>query len=120
MASMIASRILCICRVFCSNASKNDFKMGKHPGMCSYTKTNFFSTLIIFSAILDFLSFTSFFIFFTFYFYFFDILYWVLFSSNIAQAVAQRCSVRKGVPKNFAIFTGKHLGQSFSGTGVFL
>ena len=54
-----------------------------------------------------------------------------------AEAVAQRCSVKKSVLRNFAKFTGKHLGQSLffnkvaglrpltyskrdSGTGVFL
>ena len=34
-------------------------------------------------------------------------------SSNlITEAVARRCSVEKGVLKNFAKFTGKHLCQS--------
>ena len=43
------------------------------------------------------------------------------------EAVTRRCSVKKGVLKNFAKFTGKQLCQSLfliklqaSGTGVFL
>ena len=32
---------------------------------------------------------------------------------RIVKAVAQRCSVRKGVLRNFAKFTGKRLCQSF-------
>ena len=31
---------------------------------------------------------------------------------HISEAVAQRCSVKKGVLRNFAKFTGKHQGQS--------
>ena len=31
---------------------------------------------------------------------------------NSKEVVAQRCSIRKGVLKNFAKFTGKHLCQS--------
>ena len=34
------------------------------------------------------------------------------FFCNVAEAVARRCSVRKGVLKNFAKFTGKHLCHS--------
>ena len=41
------------------------------------------------------------------------------------EAVAQRCSVRKGVLRNFTKFTGKHLCQSLffnkvAGRGCFL
>ena len=31
---------------------------------------------------------------------------------NASEAVVQRCSVKKGVPRNFEKFTGKHLCQS--------
>ena len=31
---------------------------------------------------------------------------------KIIEAVAQRCSVKKGVPRSFAKFTGQHLCQS--------
>ena len=37
-----------------------------------------------------------------------------------AEAVAQRCSVKKGVLRNFAKFTGKHLCQRSLFTGVSL
>ena len=33
-------------------------------------------------------------------------------SSNNPEAVVERCSVEKGVLRNFAKFTGKHLRQS--------
>ena len=36
----------------------------------------------------------------------------VLHFHGYLEAVAQRCSVRKGVPRNFGKFTGKHLCQS--------
>ena len=31
---------------------------------------------------------------------------------KIIEAVAQRCSVKKGVPRSFAKFTGQHLCKS--------
>ena len=33
-------------------------------------------------------------------------------SFELPEAVSRGCSVKKGVPKNFAKFTGKHLCQS--------
>ena len=38
--------------------------------------------------------------------------YWEELVIKVAEAVAQRCSVKKGVVKNFAKFTGKPLCQS--------
>ena len=41
--------------------------------------------------------------------------------SSINRSSHQRCSIRKGILRNFAKFTGKHLYQSlFFGTKVFL
>ena len=39
-------------------------------------------------------------------------LVFILHDLTIGEAVFERCSVRKGVPGNFAKFTGKHLCQS--------
>ena len=39
-------------------------------------------------------------------------VHWVMFLLNMTRSSHRRCSVRKGVPRNFAKFTGKHLCQS--------
>ena len=43
-----------------------------------------------------------------------QVLFQALLLAAISRSSHWRCSVKKGILKNFAKFTGKHLGQSLS------